>query len=355
MGLFNFWEPKRKTGAVDDPRPQSDKDKDYMAHEVAVPRAVPWVQKPYKDWKKFEIFDQDGSGSCVAQATAKVLGVENHREEGAFYRLSARDIYTRRMNAPSEGMWFVNALDIACKSGATLESMMPSEKKNEAQMNDASDRKISSEQVGLIFKGGGYVQLPFTVDAIADAIAKGKSVLLGFRFNYDEWTSKPLAWSPSPTLHHGVAGIDFTLDGNDRCIIIDDSWAASSTQYEGRRLITQDFISKRCTFAGYVLDLSNNWRDTQTVVPRPKVKFLTDMKYGQQNDDIKKLQEMLKYEELFPVNTDITGYYGNITAKGVLEWQKRHKVAPIQELESLGGKVFVPVSRDRANSIYPLN
>ncbi len=341
------------TGAKDDPRSAEEKAKDYKSIEVMTPRAPSWVEKGPAQWRSFEIFDQDGSSSCVGQATAKILGIEQFREEGKFLRFSARDIYSRRANT-DEGMWFQNALEIASKHGATLESMMPSEKLNEAQMNITTDRKPSTEQVAKIFRAGGYVGLPIDIDAIADVISRGKGILLGFRFNYDEWDSVPHIATSTPGIHHGVAGMDFGLFEGKQTIIIEDSWGNQSTIYNGRRVITNEFLKARCTFAGYLIDLSNNWRDFQSGIPRPKVRFDVNLSIEQTSNEVKKLQDVLKYEELFPVNVESTGYYGNLTAKGVLAWQKRYRIASDAELDALGGKMFGPASRSRANQLYPL-
>jgi len=364
MGLFDFLKKsvssvvaaRRGTGALDDPRPQEEKDRDYESKEVVTPPAagaLQWIDKPQSQWRKFEIFDQDGSLSCVGQSTAKILGVENVREENRFIRFSARDIYTRRSNAPAGGMWFHNALEIASKTGASFESLMPSEKKNEAGMNYSGDRKVSDEQIGLIFKGGGYVGFtyPYNIDEIAKVIDSGKAVLFGFRFTYAEWNERPSVKVSNPDLHHGVAGVDRTLNGGEKCIIIDDSWGAA-TALNGQRIITEAFLRDRCTYAGYLTDLSNKWRDMQTVIVKPHVNFQRDLKFGETHDDVKALQDMLKFEELFPVNQESTGYYGNITAKAVLAWQKLHAVGTAAELKPLGGKVFGPKSRTTANLLY---
>lgn len=345
--------PKHGTGALTDPRPQEEKDKDYLSKEVALASAINWTTKPQSLWRRFEIFDQDGSSSCVAQAVSKLLGVENALEEGRFLRFSARDIYTRRSNFPSEGMWFQEALDIASKHGATFENLMTSEKKNESQMNVSSDRTKSDQQIAQIFKGGGYVSFeePYNIDEIASAISKGKAVLMGFRFDFDEWTNRPVALVANPSLHHGVAAVDFTLDRGEKCLVIDDSWGGA-TAMQGQRLITENFMKRRCTYAGYLLDLSNNWRDTQSTISRPHANFQIDLVFNMTHPDIKKLQDVLKYEELFPVNQESTGYYGNLTAKGVLAWQKRYAVATTYELDKLGGKTFGPQSRVKANTLY---
>jgi peptidoglycan hydrolase-like protein with peptidoglycan-binding domain len=55
---------------------------------------------------------------------------------------------------------------------------------------------------------------------------------------------------------------------------------------------------------------------------------------------------------MFPLNTESTGYYGSITAKGVLEWQLKHNVAPVDEINSLQGRRVGPATIAKLNEIY---
>jgi len=349
--MFNIFKKKKGTGLLDDIRSETEKEFDYRHEEFATAEAVNWIEKIPVNFRKFPIFDQNGSGSCVGMATAKVLGIENYLEEKEFIALSPRDIYTRRQNKDSMGMWFSDALDIARHYGATIEPLMPSQKLNEADMNKSADRTISKEQVALIYKAKNYVQLPFDIDSIASIIAQGKGVLLGFRFNYDEWTDIPTIKSDNPQLHHAVAGVDFTLWQGEKAIIIDDSWGKFG-MFAGQRIITKSFLDKRITFAGYLVELKNNWRDEGMEKIKPQWTFIQDLKFGMMNNnDVKMLQKALQYFEFFPANVEITGNYLSITAKAVYEWQKKYEVAGIQELNNLQGKVFGPKSISKMNEL----
>lgn len=343
---------KNFTGLLEDPRTSNEKLKDYKAEEVfsSFTPAV-WKEKKTTEWKHFPIFDQDGSSSCVGQAVSKALGIENFQEEGDFVHLSARDIYTRRANKPREGMWYIDAMGIACKFGATLEAFMPSQKMNETKLNWDADRKNYKAQTALTFKAGGYVQLSADIEQIASVLAQGNPVLLGFRFTYDEWTDFPTIKNNLKTLGHAVCAVDFTLWKGKKHIIIEDSWGKFG-QFEGQRLISADFISKRCHFAGYFLDLSNKWRDGEEQIAKPQYTFKTTMKFEDTSEDVKNLQKILRYEELFPVDVDTTGYYGSITAKGVLAFQRKHKVASDAELDSLQGRLCGGKTLEVLNKLY---
>jgi peptidoglycan hydrolase-like protein with peptidoglycan-binding domain len=72
--------------------------------------------------------------------------------------------------------------------------------------------------------------------------------------------------------------------------------------------------------------------------------------HNRQKTDVTKMQDLLKSEGLFPANIDSTGYYGNVTARAVLLYQKKYKVASDQELDSLAGKIVGPKTRVKLNS-----
>ena len=70
----------------------------------------------------------------------------------------------------------------------------------------------------------------------------------------------------------------------------------------------------------------------------PKLEeFKIVLKLGDKFDEVKRLQDFLKTQGVFP-NIESTGYYGNITAKAVYLFQVKNNVAPISELDQLKGK-----------------
>lgn len=310
--MFGF--NKKGLGALEDLRHQSLKDLDYKHEEVASATSPLWLKKD--SYRHYPVKDQSNSSSCVANATALIMGIENEIEEGEYVDLSARDIYTKRFNFPSEGMHFVDALGIAKDYGSTLEVCMPSNGKGEVKMNENIDRKVSDQQIAKIFKAGGYVQLPIDIDTIASVSEKGKGILLGFKFNYDEWISTPKLLHDTAPLHHGVAGVDFTLTNDSKALVIQDSWGNHTSTVNGQRFITEDFLKARCTFAGYLLDLSN---DPEKITFKPTF-----------DGSIKSLQDILKYEGYFPTTIKSTGYMGAITKNALIKFQTAHNINPPQ-------------------------
>ena len=313
-------------GVINDPRLEEEKKQDYQAEELVKFVPIIWKEKPESEWRKFPIFSQNGSGSCVAQTIAKVLGIENFLEEGKFVHFSARDIYTHRKNFPSLGMWFQDGLQIGYEFGATFEQLMPSQGLNEMAMNIYSDRTPLTEIVAKPGKGGNYLVLPIDIEAIASKIEEGKGIVLGVKFGPKEWNREiPVILGNEMPYYHAITGTVATLYQNKKAIVIEDSWGIDSG-IDGRRIVTEDwFNAGRIFFAGYYQFLKNDGLEV-----KPKYQFNTNLKYGMTNNaDVKKLQECLTYLKLFPTRDYFTGNFYSITLKGIKAFQVLNNINPI--------------------------
>jgi len=346
MNIFNFFRKQKfGTGAIDDLRTSEEKLKDYRFEELVSAPIVEWKEKPQSEWRKFPIRNQSQSGSCVAFSKAKELGIFNYLEEGEFVNLSARDIYIRRSNKPDAGMWGQDANQIAIKHGATLEILMPSEGLNEAAMNNDLDRKPSKEVIGMVFRPKSWIALPFNFDAIASIISKGTPVNLFFKFDVSEWNKGVPTINPNSQLsaHHSVVAIDYFLYQNKKSLLIEDSWSINSG-IDGRRIITEDWTS-RMTWASYFEDLSNLDLLKKEDIIKPKHRFEKDLGVGMKNNDIIVLQDILKYEELFPKTQISTGYFGGITRNAVQGFQRKYGIEPISGFVGI-------LTRTKLNGMY---
>lgn len=337
--------PLKGTGALIDNRPQEEKDRDFKWQElVASAEPVNWTVKSI--WRQFPIFDQNGSGSCVAQTVAKMLGIMYWLINAVYVHFSATHVYKRRKNAPSGGMLGTDAGDIA-GTGVTLEELVPSQLMTDSQMDGIQIAKYK-EQVGEIFKTDKYIQPPIKdIDAVASIIQKtGKPLMVWFYFNYPEWTVTPknIYGYDNPAnapCRHSVTAVDFTLLGSQhtsdsslwgkKALIIDDSWGTSYGQ-KGQRFITEDFFKARNYFVLYFMNFKFNSDNQQA--ERPRYTFTRDLSYNPQapitygDKDVIALQNILKFEGLFPVNSDSTGYFGSVTKDAVVKFQKKHGITP---------------------------
>lgn len=358
MNIFSWFKKKPKVnienlGIIPDPRSIEEQELDFKAGEIMEFAPLVWKERSEKDWRKYPIFDQDQSSSCLANATAKSLGIENYIEEGKFVHFSPRDIYTRRKNFPNKGMYFKDAMEIGYKYGATLEQLMPSMKKSEEEMNKSNDRKTIDKQIALIGKGGNYFWIPRNIDSIASIIeSEKKGIILGVKFGPKEWDRKiPKILGVYAPYGHGVCATNAILYKGKKALVIEDSFGINSG-IKGRRIVTEDwFKAGRIIGALYFQKLDNNWRDKEKPSP-VKYEFKKDLVWGSQTLDVEALQEILQLEELFPVNVITTGWYLPITAKAVYKFQKKYKVGTPEEIEILKGKRVGPKTRKALNDLY---
>lgn len=344
---------KKGTGALLDTRTAKEKLKDYRFEEiVASVNPVNWVEKPQSQWRKFPVFNQNGSGSCVAQTLAKLLGILYWLKNGVYVHFSSTHIYQRRLNKTTTGMGGVDAFDIA-RNGVTLEELVPSQNMTDVQMDNVQilDYKV---KVGEVFKIPNYVILPIKdIDTIASVIqTTGKGVMVWFYWKIDEWVNVPIIKYPYLDINiasrHSVTAIDFTLYEGEKALIIDDSWG-SSYGVAGQRVIKESFFKERNFFAAYPLNFVFDEAPTPN---KPTYKFSSILKFGETNEDIKNLQNVLKYEGLFPNNVESTGYYGAVTAKGVLGFQQKYNVAGQEELSQLNGRLVGDKTIKKLNELY---
>lgn len=322
-------EEEKYQGALIDPRTDEEKSKDYHIDElVANINPVDWEEKKYDDWRRYPIFDQDGSGSCVAQTVAKMLGVMYEEKNNSYVHFSATHVYQRRKNKPDGGMVGVDALQIGSQ-GVTLEELVPSQKMSDSQMDEIEIPEYK-KRVGEVFKAGNYVQLPIgDIETIASVIqTTGKPVMVWYYFNHNEWTDNPEIKNEelvaSKASRHSVTAVDYTLVDGEKCLIIDDSWG---TKYgdKGQRIITEKFHKKRNFFAAY---FTNFIFDEKEVTPDngPKYTFTKSMRIGTTDTEVVALQDCLKYIGHYPANSSSTGYFGPVTEKAVKSFQLKYSL-----------------------------
>ncbi len=343
---------KLQSGANLDTRSEEQKQKDFKFEEiVASANPVSWTEKPRNEWRQFPIFNQDGSGSCVAQTEAKEMGIMRWLRDKVYVHFSAADIYQRRNTKPYAGMQAVDARTIATK-GVTLEVLAPSQNMNDAQMDTLTIEEYK-RKVGEVFAVPNYLELPAgDIEKIASVIqTTGKGVMVWFYFKIDEWTQVPEVKYPdlkqADAARHSVTAVDFTLYNGKKALIIEDSWG-SSYGLAGQRVITEDFLKARNWYAGYLM----NFKFDAPPDNKPKYTFTKVLEFGITDPDVKELQDILKFEQLFPTNVESSGFYGSITAKAIYNWQIKHHVAPQEELDQLQGKRVGEKTIEALNQIY---
>lgn len=355
-----------QSGALDDPRSEQEILEQDIRFEEIVAAAAPvdWKKVPRSQYPNWPVFNQNGSGSCVAQTLGKMMGVHYalaNKQDYVHY--SATHIYQRRYNKPAPGMAAIDAFRIAAQ-GVTLEELVPSQNMTDAEM-DAIQIQKYKEDVGSVFKIGPLISLPVgDIEKVASVIqVTGKPVMTWFFFEYNEWTERPTIKYPNltrdkATCRHSVPSLIPTLlDVNSKGLVIQDSWGDLGGELRGKREITEEFFVKRNYFSGYFMNFTFQDQTQPTPSPeptpgKPRYKFTKELTMGMRNADVVALQNIMKYEGCFPENTASTGLYGAVTREAVLKLQIKNKIAPLAELQTVNGKRVGPKTIAWLNANY---
>ena len=308
------------TGALLDTRNKEEKEKDYFFKEtVATTNTVNWVEKPENEWRTFPVQNQDGSGSCVAQTARKLLRVIFSNLAGKDLDFSASHIYQRRQNKPQGGMIGVDAMNILIK-GTTLNSLMPSDNLTDAQM-DLIPETSFDKKVGEVFSVSNYVQFDNgDFETIASTIqTTGKGVMVWFYFTSSEWSRlTPIIENPSLNINnasrHSVCAIDFFLKNGKKYLLVEDS-----AHFGGftRHLISEEFFKVRNFFSAYPINFKYATSEIPVIDEITKT-----LRFGMKDDQVVILQKLLQNKGYFPINIQLTGYFGSITLRAVKNFQK---------------------------------
>lgn len=350
-------------GAIFDNRPIEEKLKDFKFEELVSSVApVKWIEKTLEQLRNFPIFNQDGSGSCVAQTEAKLLGILYFLVYGIYKHFSASHIYKRRSNKPSAGMAGSDVHKIATK-GVTFEEFMPSQDLTDEQMDNAQ-MLAGGEKPENQFSVLNYLEVTKVkdIDTIASIIQttqKGVMVWFYFDWNATEWTDTPVIKFPTldlfgrDTARHSVTAVDFFLMNGKKCLLIEDSWGVKFGK-GGRRVITEDFFKERNFYVAYLMNFKKEEAPANMTKPvytfTKPLAFSPVVNYG--NPDVIALQNVLKYEGLFPLNTESTGWYGAVTVKAVADFQKKYAVASPEVLKQNGGRLVGNLTLKKLNELY---
>lgn len=314
-------------GLIEDPRSEAAKQKDYQHIELA-PQAVVlnWNRGP-EGAPIYSDRDQNGSGSCVAQASSTAL------ETMLAKIISAHPIYARRFNKPGAGMWLQDAGNIIKNFGTTTEDKDPSQKMTEDQMNKPVT--VETPINGFLYAFPDITN----IDQIAAAIEVRKHCDITINGNLQEYaySEKPRV-VPGAKLDcpHCICGIYYFTDANgEKCILTKESWGPNNIRI---RHLTESYLKSRGTAAMYFIP------PIPPPVPvKPKFHFTVPLTFGMMNSlGVKNLQDILKYENLMDIKVTSTGNYLQITAGAYYQWQIKHNVAPLSELNAispLGGRV----------------
>lgn len=353
MNLLNFLRPKIRpiNGVLEDSRLPEEKQKDYRTEEI-LPMVAPPNYRPWDDWRTdpknikrlndIKVKNQNGVGSCAAQAGATHLEINNYLEDGKYTELSARSIYGNRRNKPQVGTYMDDLGNILVKRGAIPEVFCPSPNDTEAHMSDVSDVISLYEGFGKVTRAGSYIWLTGkNIDDYARISTLDLPIAFTVKFGEHEWGNELCPQLRDIDLPYGHCN-DFFPSGTvmyqgKKGLVDQDSWD-KYVGYGGRRIITEDwFTAGRILFGIWTVDLNNLAIFNQQVVEqKPHYHFTRELEVGMRGKDVAMLQVCLATLQdadgfLFPLwqGQEPTGYYGGITRNAVQRFQTLYGINPV--------------------------
>jgi len=360
-------------GAKLDPRTEVEIQKDWSVKEAFASAApVSWKTMQPSEVRVFGVQDQDGQLSCVAQTRRKLRRIMFKVNKGLDVDFSALHLYRRRFNYPDGGMAAMDAINLDRKVGMTLAPLMPSDGMNEAAANAVVIEPYMDEVAKVFPIENEFTFAAKDLETVASTIQQTrKGAMIWFYFTADEWGREvPVVLNPNLDLYalstsrHSVTAIEPAIYQGKKGMWIDDSAHFGGLS---RRFITEEFYKARNFWASYPISLKYGAAKEVTDPSAPRYTFDKALEYiplgkdGEisnktlheaQRADVVALQNILKHEGLFPLNIESTGYYGNITAKWVDAFQRKHAVAPVSELDSLMGKRVGGKTVSKLNELY---
>lgn len=344
---------------AEDSRTPEEKEKDINQVEfVASAAPVDWKEKKKSEFRSFPELNQFFTYKCVAFTIAKLALINFWLKTKEILFFSPNSIYDYRSDKSRGGMIGDEAFKIWQTRGISLEAVARS---NQIQENDPFELSLFSKEVAKGFRLGKYITIDNgEFDRVASTIQEtGKGVMCWFFFTDREWSKEvPKLMDDlsgpddSRSLRHSTTAVDFGIASDiviingEQVIKIEDSahFGGKSVRY-----ITRQFFQARTFLIKYPMNF--NYEDPPPPEPipekpKPKYTFNNDLVFGMNNFEVAKLQDILKYEGLFPTNVASTGYYGNETANGVERFQIKYGISPTAR------KSWGPLSRAKSNSIY---
>jgi hypothetical protein len=307
-------------------------------------------------WKIWPKRNQANSNTCVYQARAKAAGILREQTTGEFVEYSAAD-YNKRSNQDSAGSYPVEAFDLWKSQGIGLEVLEPSQNMSDADVSRVTQSPFEMD-VAKLSKAANYVALPwFDFDTIVATLhATKKPIPLGFFGTVKEWNRNvPKILEPDLTLeeaavHHEVCATpNYGIYLGEEGFTIEDSWGSTGIEGKGVRWITRSFCEKRNYIAGLYPTAFKTYTDIGVLPTKPKIYLPVDLEFGMRHPDVRKLQEVYKYEGLFPANHPGSELFHNITLECTKKFQVRYGVASPGDTGY--GRVG-PKTRAKINSLF---
>jgi len=335
MNIFNFLNNKKVifTGVLDDTRTENEKLKDWT-HEELIGYGAP-VSWEEREPKKYPVRNQDGSGACGAFSSSVALGRNEEKESGKYVNLSPAFIYQKRSNKDGAGMNIADMMEILKTHGSPLDEDLSDDNKDDKYLDSKQFNQYKVEEAKK-YRAKNYVYMSKDINEMARVISEGKTPILLLRCGIKEWITTPQLIKNTREINHYVPCVDFVLIDGVKYIVVQDSWGWSGGK-NGYRFLSEEFIKNRVELVVYTIDLENT-PIVEPITTKPVYYFKSSLEKGtMNNEDVKALQRILKYEGCMDQSVPSTGNYLNMTCLAVKKLQLKNQIASVKEIESLQG------------------
>jgi hypothetical protein len=300
---------------------------------------------------KLPVKDQGQSSSCGGQAWASYASALEVFDDKTFEERSAKFIYAQTY-VPGGGTYGRDNANLFVSQGVAREALLTSYENGQAPSEEfitrGSDINNACRIDAAQDRAFSYANVEIDIDTVAQAIQANKGLILGVRGeNNGTWLSPyPKAPSSVGVWGHWVYAGKIMMENGIKFIGILNSWG-TSVGAKGWQWLSEDYFTSTGIFQVWTHVFNPN-----PVVPIFKYKFIKQMKYGDNSEDVRRLQTALQINGTFRKTLAPTGFYGAITRKAVLDFQLKYKIADRNYLLSLGGKNSGPLTLKQLNLLY---
>ena len=314
------------------------------------------------------IWNQKKIGSCVGHALAKLAQIYFYKKTGRIINFSPRFLYAMAKSLDGyegEGTYPSLVAKIMKNYGCATEDTCP----NDSDLSHEEyvyHRKIenipqAARDEALQYKIPGYAFVNVSnPEDIKRAIFDGAAIAALYRIGREWWSDEQgSTWDPKRILPIKppadiVSGHEVVLygwnDNNFHDLL--NSWSIDWAN-KGKGYLDYEKYKPFFNEAIVIRELPPPVIDELEKLPaKPKYTFKRNMEYGQTSTDIVFLQTVLKAEGLFPVATPSTGYYGEVTRKAVLAFQKKYKLISFFQEITYRGKYAHESTRAKLSVLY---
>ena len=356
------------TGAIPSPR-------DYRDIQLAsiAPLATALPPKHMEDVSMLPVWHQRKLGACVGHAFAKYKQHLDFLDTNKVVPLSARYLYALakcRDGYTDEGTYPRLVASILYNEGCATEKTVPNDTTlaHEAYVYGRKEANLpaGANKDAIPYKIASYAFAnPQNVVELKRAIVEGHGASLLLQLGAEWYTAKsgvitwegkeiiPLRAPKTVISGHEVFlfGYEDTEDGRTKFFVF-NSWSTDWGD-DGLAWFYHDEYKKYLVEAVTIVDVPNHVLDeVHNLPPEDKFKhsFNTNLVFGQRGDEVTALQTALKIDGVY--TGPITGYYGALTAAGLLAFWKKYGLTTNLENLILRGRSAGPKTRAKLNQLF---